>query len=85
MVSQQESFDDFAPVLKLQGVNLLIRKAREMASVHLKITQPSKNEVRTELTATAASIQGTAEAYVLDWEWRKNHDAFFGDIEGRST
>ena len=37
-----------------------------------------------EQTATAASVPGTTEQYILDWEWRKNHDAFFGDIEGRS-
>lgn len=76
--------DDFTPVLALQGVNMLIRKAIGAASVHLKISQPSADEIRMEQTATAASIPGTTEEYTLDWEWRSNHDAFFGDIEGRS-
>ena len=76
--------DDFSPVLEVQGVNALIRKAIGAASVHLKITQPSKMELRMEQTATAAAIPGTTEEYTLDWEWRSNHDAFFGDIEGRS-
>ena len=76
--------DDYTQVLALQGVNALIRKAIGTASVHLTITQLSEKEVRMEQTATAASIPGTTEEYILDWEWRKNHDAFFGDIEGRS-
>jgi hypothetical protein len=37
-----------------------------------------------ERTATAASIPGTTEDYDLDWHWRKSHEAFFGDFEGRS-
>ena len=76
--------DDFRPVLEMQGVNAIIRKAIGVASVHLKISQPSENELRMEQTATAAAIPGTTEEYILDWEWRSNHDAFFGDIEGRS-
>ena len=76
--------DDITQVLELQGVNVMIRKATGAASVHLKITQPSQNEFKMEQTATAAGIGGTTEEYVLDWEWRKNHDAFFGDVEGRS-
>lgn len=76
--------DDFCPVLEMQGVNVLIRKAIVVASVHLKISQPSEQELRMEQTATAAAIPGTTEEYILDWEWRSNHDAFFGEIEGRS-
>ncbi|KAJ9612606.1 hypothetical protein H2200_004203 [Cladophialophora chaetospira] len=76
--------DDFTPILALQGVNVLVRKAIGTASVHLKISQPSEQELNMEQTATAASIPGTTEEYILDWDWRKNHDAFFGDIEGRS-
>jgi len=76
--------DDYTRVLALQGVNTLLRKAIGTASVYLSITQPSENELRMEQTATAASIPGTTEEYILDYEWRKSHDAFFGDIEGRS-
>ena len=76
--------DDFSPVLEMQGVNVLIRKAIGAASVHLNILQPSEEELRMEQTATAAAIPGTTEDYTLDWRWRSSHDAFFGDIEGRS-
>ena len=76
--------DDITQILELQGVNVMIRKATGAVSVHLKVTQPSENEFKMEQTATAAGIGGTTEQYVLDWEWRKNHDAFFGDVEGRS-
>lgn len=76
--------DDFTPVLALQGVNKLIRTAIGAASVQLKISQPSTDHIHMEQTATAASIPGTTEEYTLDWQWRSSHDAFFGDIEGRS-
>ncbi|KIW57570.1 hypothetical protein PV05_06111 [Exophiala xenobiotica] len=67
-----------------QGVNVMIRKATSVASMHLKIKQPSENDLQMEQTATAASIPGTTEKYILDWKRRNSHDAFFGDIEGRS-
>lgn len=76
--------DDFAPVLALQGVNVLVRKAVGVASVQLKITQESPDVLHMENTATAASIPGTSEDYTLDFEWRTSHDPFFGDVQGRS-
>lgn len=76
--------DDISPVLELQGVNLLLRKAISSASVHLRISQPSENEIRVEQTATAAGIPGTTEQYTLDYQWRENKDAFFGQVKGRS-
>lgn len=80
----KELSDDFAPVLAMQGVNVVVRKAIGVASVHLKVSQSSEDEICMEQTATAASIPGTIEEYILDWQWRSNHDTFFGDIEGRS-
>lgn len=76
--------DEFGQILAIQGVNALLRKAISVASVQLKISQPSQEEIYMEQTATAASIPGTTEEYILDWRWRRNHDAFFGDIDGRS-
>jgi hypothetical protein len=52
--------------------------------VYLKISQPGENEIRIEQTATAASIPGTTEQYILDYEWRENRDPFFGQVRGRS-
>jgi hypothetical protein len=57
----------------------MIRKATNVDSVHLKIKQPSENDLQMEQTATAASIPGTTEKYILDWQWRNSHDTFFGD------
>jgi hypothetical protein len=76
--------DDISPVLELQGVNTLLRKAISTASVHLKISQPSENEIHIEQTAIAASIPGTTEQYILDCQWRENKDPFFGKVKGRS-
>lgn len=76
--------DDFAPVLALQGVNTVIRKAVGVASVHLKVTQENLDSIHMENTATAAGISGTSEDYKLDYEWRTSHDPFFGEIQGRS-
>lgn len=76
--------DDFTPVLTLQGVNTLIRKATSVASVHLKIVQESSDKIHMENTATAAGIPGTSEDYTLDFEWRTSKDPFFGDVQGRS-
>ena len=80
----KELSDDFSDVLALQGVNFLIRKAITSASIHLRITQPSVDKLNMEQTAISASIPGTTEQYILDWEWRSSRDAFFGEIEGRS-
>lgn len=76
--------DDISPVLELQGVNSLLGKAISMASVHLKISQPSEKEIHIAQTATAASIPGTTEQYILDYQWRENKDPFFGQVKGRS-
>jgi hypothetical protein len=75
---------DIAPVLELQDVNFLLRKAISSASVHLKISQPNENEIHIEQTATAAKVPGTTEQYILDYQWRENKDPFFGQVKGRS-
>ena len=75
---------DVASILALQGTSFIIRKAIGSASVTLTISQPRKDEYKIEQTATAASIPGTTEQYVLDGEWRTNKDAFFGEVRGRS-
>lgn len=75
---------DVAAILALQGTSYLIRKGINSASVTLTISQPQKDEYKIEQTATAASIPGTTEQYILDGEWRTNHDAFFGEVKGRS-
>ncbi|EAT79134.1 hypothetical protein HBH56_074700 [Parastagonospora nodorum] len=76
--------DDFASVLALQGVGLLVRKAATAASIHLKITQSDEQHIKMAQSVTSGKIAGTTEDYTLDWEWRSNKDAFFGDVAGRS-
>ena len=76
---------DVASILALQGTSALIRKAIGSASVTLTISQPTDNEYSIKQTATAAAIPGTTEQYILDNEWRTNHDPFFGEVKGRSS
>lgn len=61
-----------------------MRKAVDVASVNVKVTQESANKVRTANTATASGIPGSKEDYVLDWKWHTSHDSFFGYVKGRS-
>jgi hypothetical protein len=76
--------DDFAAVLALQGINVLIRTAATAAAIHLTITQPSPQHIEMAQSVTSGKIPGTTEDYTLDWEWRTNQDSFFGEIAGRS-
>ena len=76
--------DSFAPVLKLQGVNGFIRGVASYASVHLKITQPSTDEIHLQQSATGASIPAVTEDWILDWQWREGKDPLFGDMKGRA-
>ena len=75
---------DVAGILALQGTSVLICNAIGSASVTLTISQPNDNEYNVKQTATAAAIPGTTEQYILDNQWRTNHDPFFGDVKGRS-
>ena len=76
--------DPYAPVLALEGVNALIRKAASKCSVHLTVTQPTPDEIHVQQKATGASIPGTAEDYILDWQWRESKDPLFGQMKGRA-
>jgi hypothetical protein len=76
--------DDFASVLALQGVNVLIRKTATAASIHLNINQPDDQHIKMAQSITSGKIPGTTEEYTLDYKWRTNKDSFFGDIAGRS-
>jgi hypothetical protein len=80
----KSSSDDFASVLALQGVNVLIRKAATAASIHLTINQPDDQHIKMAQSVTSGKIPGTTEEYTLDWEWRTTNDNFFGEISGRS-
>jgi len=76
--------DDFASVLALQGVNVLVRKTATAASIHLNISQPDNQHIKMAQSITSGKIPGTTEEYTLDYEWRTNKDGFFGEVAGRS-
>ncbi|KAL8790056.1 MAG: hypothetical protein Q9213_000758 [Squamulea squamosa] len=76
--------DPFTPVLSLQGVNGFIRAIASHTSVHLKISQPSADEIHLQQTATGAAIPAVTEDWILDWTWRDGKDPLFGDMKGRA-
>ncbi|KAH7408443.1 hypothetical protein DE146DRAFT_374965 [Phaeosphaeria sp. MPI-PUGE-AT-0046c] len=79
------------PVLALQGVGWLTRKAIGMATVtqHLKQSpttgedgQPT-TQIDVEQFATAG-VKGSTENRTLDWHFRGHSDWLFGTLQGRS-
>lgn len=76
--------DDISPVFAVQGINGLLRKAMTSAPVKVKIRQPKVNHYTFTQYATAASVPGTSQQYLLDNEWRTEMDASYGDVTGRS-
>ncbi len=77
----KELSDNIEPILAVQGVNYLPRKAISSASVTLHVLQPEKDKYEIKQNATAAGIPGTTEEYILDWKWLENHDTFFGQVK----
>lgn len=76
--------DDISPVLAVQGINGLLTKAMSSASIKVKIRQPKEDQYTFIQYATAASIPGTSQQYLLDNDWRTEKDALYGDVTGRS-
>jgi hypothetical protein len=79
------------PVLALQGVGWLTRKAIGLATVtqHLK-QSPTTGEdgkpttqIDIEQFATAG-VKGSTEKRTLDWQYRGHTDWLFGTLQGRS-
>ncbi|KAF2705158.1 hypothetical protein K504DRAFT_440126 [Pleomassaria siparia CBS 279.74] len=82
------------PVLALQGMGWLMRKAIGLATVtqHLKSwtgppdddpTGPPITHIQIEQTATGG-IKGTTESRNLDWKPRPHSDHVFGEMMGKS-
>ncbi|KAL9108617.1 MAG: hypothetical protein Q9227_006563 [Pyrenula ochraceoflavens] len=84
--SNKSLSDDYSSILPLQGVSSMLSRTISLATIHLSVRQPSKSEIHIEqsVSASAASVPGTNEDYVLDWEWRESQDPFFGEVRGRS-
>ncbi|KAF2118126.1 hypothetical protein BDV96DRAFT_596999 [Lophiotrema nucula] len=81
--------DSVEPVLALQGIGWLTRKAIGLATVtqHLRTTteatDPPATTIVIEQTVTGG-LKGTTEKRTLDWQWRAHSDHLFGDLRGRS-
>ncbi|EOA83701.1 hypothetical protein ACJQWK_01020 [Exserohilum turcicum] len=75
---------DFSQILALQGINILIRKAATSASIQLKISQPDDYHVSMYSSMASGRIPGKTEEYTLDYEWRAEKDALFGEVVARS-
>jgi len=75
---------DVDPVLKLQGFNIMMRKAISVAPVNLNIKQPSDNEIHIEQSTTAAVLAVIKEEWYFDWESRDQKDAFLGKVKSKS-
>ncbi|KFY31323.1 hypothetical protein V493_01213 [Pseudogymnoascus sp. VKM F-4281 (FW-2241)] len=78
--------DETEPVLALQGVGWLKRKAIGLATITLAISEKVENDVTIidiESTGTGG-IQGTAEHRILDWSQKEHEDHVFGPVTGQT-
>lgn len=78
--------DDPEPVLALQGIGWLKRKAIGLATITLTIKETKVNDVtHIDISSTATGgIQGTAEHRELDWTEHGHEDHVFGSLVGRN-
>ncbi|KAH7123599.1 hypothetical protein B0J11DRAFT_436446 [Dendryphion nanum] len=79
--------DPIDPVLALQGVGWLTRKAVGLATVtqHLTTSTSGPSPTLTIDQVATGGLKGTKESRVLDWEWQPPHtDWLFGTLKGKS-
>ncbi|OQE15851.1 hypothetical protein PENFLA_c030G06832 [Penicillium flavigenum] len=77
------------PILTLQGMGWVMRKALSYATVTIYVKQYADSENPTLIHIDAqqvitGGIQGTKEERKLDWEAREHVDHIFGKLQGRS-
>ncbi|CAP97570.1 hypothetical protein E8E15_009673 [Penicillium rubens] len=77
------------PILTLQGMGWVMRKALSYATVTIYVKQyaDSENPALIHIDAQqviTGGIQGTKEERKLDWEVREHVDHIFGKLQGRS-
>ncbi|OBT74916.1 hypothetical protein VF21_06038 [Pseudogymnoascus sp. 05NY08] len=78
--------DETEPVLSLQGVGWLKRKAIGLATITLSISEKVEDGltiIDIESTGTGG-IQGTAEHRELNWSERAHEDHVFGSLTGQT-
>ena len=77
---------DPSPVLELQGVGALVRKAASHAPISLDVRQKEESGT-TQIfidQSTAASIPAINEEWILDWQDREQKDAILGKVKSKS-
>ncbi|KAJ5383663.1 hypothetical protein N7517_001574 [Penicillium concentricum] len=78
------------PILKLQKVPWLIRKAFKLATIYIQITQYQTSETTQPSThinflqTATAGLAATKEERVLDWKISDHEDYFFGQVQAQS-
>ncbi|KAL6711891.1 Cyclin-dependent kinases regulatory subunit (Cell division control protein cks1) [Coniothyrium glycines] len=83
--------DAFDPVLVLQGMGWLTRKALGAATVTQLLRQSSTTgedgqpttEIKMDQVLTGG-LKGSSEVRILDWHYRSHTDSIFGTVQGRS-
>jgi len=86
-VMNKDLSDDFDPVLNLQGVGWLARKAIGFATltIHMKQYVGDDGVTRIDIIQTGSGgIKGTNEPRTLDWQQRAHSDNIFGNVMGQS-
>jgi hypothetical protein len=91
-IPQNKSLSDaFEPVLALQGVGYITRKALTLATITQHLRQsPTTGEDSAPTTAITidqmitGGFKGSVENRTLDWHFRGHTDWLFGTVEGRS-
>ncbi|KAF1941607.1 hypothetical protein EJ02DRAFT_434642 [Clathrospora elynae] len=83
--------DAIDPVLSLQGIGWLTRKAIGAATVTQHIRQSTKTgengQTATEICIDqflTGGLKGNNETFTLDWHYRGHSDWIFGNVQGRS-
>lgn len=75
---------DVSPVLEIQGINAMMRKAVGFAPVNLDVKQPSADEIHIKQSTTANIPAIDEEWYPGDHEWREQNDKLLGKVRSRS-
>ncbi|OCK73156.1 hypothetical protein K432DRAFT_430726 [Lepidopterella palustris CBS 459.81] len=76
--------NDAAPLLALEGVGWLIRKAIGIATITMHIYQAPDPPTITCQQHVTGGIKGTTEVRVLDWKYAPRTDYVFGDVSART-
>ncbi|KAF3001909.1 nuclear protein localization protein 4, partial [Curvularia kusanoi] len=79
--------DAFDPVLALQGIGWLTRKALGAATVNLHIKHYTAEDGATKIDIDqiiSGGLKGSAEERTLDWQYREHTDYLFGSVRGRN-